>query len=139
VWLCTVACLAVSDASLSSMLLSFYVFESVLPDLCNSYVQASSPSVVLFLSIYSQHFTLRRYSSSSIMSSLKFMLTPSSFQPSRLGDSLVSGGTGVGLVRNGSPVEITQQSEDVHVDEVAIPEERRAKQICDADRERFCH
>jgi hypothetical protein len=67
----------------------------------------------------------------------KFMLTSSLSQPSRLGDSLVLGNTGVGLVRNGFPVEITQQSEDVHAYEVAIEEKKRAKQICDADRERF--
>ena len=67
-----------------------------------------------FLSIYSLHFTGRRYSSSSIISSpLKFMLASLSSQPSRLGDSLVLGNTGIGLVRNGLPVKITQQSKDV--------------------------
>jgi len=65
------------------------------------------------------------------------MLTSSSSQPSMLGDSLVLGNTGVGLVRNGLPVEITQQSEDVRAYEVAIEEQKRAKQICDVDRERF--
>ncbi|KFZ14666.1 hypothetical protein V501_03139 [Pseudogymnoascus sp. VKM F-4519 (FW-2642)] len=65
------------------------------------------------------------------------MLTSSSSQPSRLGDSLVLSNTGVGLVRNGLPVEITQQSEDVRAHEVAIDEQRRAKEICDADRARF--
>ncbi|KFZ18957.1 hypothetical protein V502_03896, partial [Pseudogymnoascus sp. VKM F-4520 (FW-2644)] len=65
------------------------------------------------------------------------MITSSSSQPSRLGDSLVLSNTGVGLVRNGLPVEITQQSEDVCAHEVAIEEQKRAKQICDADRERF--
>jgi hypothetical protein len=75
---------------------------------------------------------------SSIMSSPpKFILTSSSSQPSRLGDSLVLGNTGVGLVRNGLPVEITQQSEDIRAYEVAIEEQKRAKQICNADRERF--
>jgi hypothetical protein len=65
------------------------------------------------------------------------MLTSSSSQPSRLGDSLVLGNTHVGLVRNGLPVEITQQSEDVRAHEVAIEEQKRGKQICDTDRERF--
>jgi len=65
------------------------------------------------------------------------MLTSLSSQPSRLGDSLVLGNTGVGLVRNGLPVEITQQSEDVRAYEVTIEEQKRAKQICDVDRERF--
>lgn len=68
-------------------------------------------------------------------SPLKFALTSSSSQPSRLGDSLVFSNTGVGLV--GLPVEITHHSEDVRAHEVAIEEQKRAKQICDADRERF--
>jgi hypothetical protein len=61
------------------------------------------------------------------------MLTSSSSQPSRLGDSLVLGNIGVGLVSNGLPVETTQQSEDVRAHEVAIEEQTTAKQICDAD------
>ena len=65
------------------------------------------------------------------------MLTPSSSQPSRLGDGLVPGDTGVWLVRDGLPVEVTQQSEAFQADQVAIHEQRRAKQICNADRERF--
>ena len=78
-----------------------------------------------------------RYSSSSTMSSPKFMLTSSSSQPSRLGDGLVLGDIGVGLVPNGLPADITQQGEDIRAHEVAIEEQKRAKQICDADRERF--
>jgi hypothetical protein len=42
---------------------------------------------------------------------LNFMLTSSSFQPSRPGDSLVLGNTGIGLIRDGLPVETTQQSD----------------------------
>ena len=63
---------------------------------------------MLFLSIYSLHFILRRYSSSSVISSPpKFMLTSLSSQTSRLGDSLVLGNAGIGLIRNKLHVEIT--------------------------------
>jgi hypothetical protein len=70
-------------------------------------------------------------------SPLKFVLTTSSSQPSRLGDSLVLENTGVRLVPNGLPAEVTLQSEDGRAHEAAIEQQERAKQICDADRVRF--
>lgn len=56
----------------------------------------------------------------------KFVLTTSPSQPSRLGDTLVVGNnTG------------TRQGEAVGTHELTIEQQKRAKQICDADRERF--
>src|SRR5450756_157990 len=56
----------------------------------------------------------------------KFVLTSSLYQPSRLGDTLVTGNnTGI------------RQGEEVEAHELTIELQKRAKQICDADKERF--
>jgi hypothetical protein len=53
------------------------------------FVTGTSKRAVHFLSIYSLHFTLRRYDSCSIMSSPKFVPTSLLSQSSRLEDGLV--------------------------------------------------
>jgi hypothetical protein len=68
------------------------------------------------------------------MSSPKSVLTSLSSQPHRLRDSPVLGNIGLGLVPNGLPVE---EIEDVHTHEVAVEVQKKAKQICNVDRERF--
>jgi len=70
-------------------------------------------------------------------SPLKFVLTSSSSQPSRLGDGLVPSDSNIGFVRGGLPPEIARQGEEVDAHEAVIEQQKRAKQICDADRERF--
>ena len=59
-------------------------------------------------------------------SSPKFALTSSPSRPSRLGDALLAGNnTG------------TRQGDEVGTYEVTIEQQKRAEQICDADRKRF--
>jgi hypothetical protein len=70
-------------------------------------------------------------------SPLKFVLTSSSSQPSRLGDGLVPSDSNIGVVRGGLPPENARQVEEVDAHEAVIEQQKRAKQICDADRERF--
>lgn len=65
------------------------------------------------------------------------MLTSTSSPSSRLGERLVLRHTGVQLVPNRLPADITRQSGDSRAHEAAIEEQKRAKQICDADRDRF--
>jgi hypothetical protein len=67
----------------------------------------------------------------------EFALTSSLSQPSRLGDGLALGNTGVWFIRNGPPAEITQESKEVRAHEVAIEEQKRIKHVCDEDRRRF--
>jgi hypothetical protein len=67
-----------------------------------------------------------------------FVLTSSSSQPPRLGGTLVLGSnTGIESVCNRSPSEIPRQGEEVSAHELTIGQQERAKQVCDADRERF--
>ena len=67
----------------------------------------------------------------------KFILTSSPSQASKLRDSRVLNNPSVGFDRDWLPAKPTQQNEEARAQEVAIEEQKRAKQICDADRERF--
>ena len=70
-------------------------------------------------------------------SPLEFVLISSSSQPSRLGGGLGSSNNDVGYVRDGLSPKVAQQGEEFDADEIAIEQQRRAKQICDTDRERY--
>ena len=73
-----------------------------------------------------------------MLSPPKFVLTSSPPQPSRLGDTLVLGNnTGVESACNALTSEVTRQGEEVGAHELTIEQQNRARQICDADRERF--
>lgn len=85
---------------------------------------------MLFLSIYSLHLTLIKYDSCSIMSSPpNFVLTSSPSQASKLGDSRVLNNPSLGFDRDRLPAKLTQQNEEARAHEVAIEEQKRAKQM----------
>jgi len=72
-----------------------------------------------------------------MLSPVKFVLISSSSQPSRLGGGLVPSDNNVGSVRGGLPPTVAHQGEEVDTDEIAIEQQKRSKQICDADREKY--
>jgi hypothetical protein len=73
-----------------------------------------------------------------IMLSLpKFVLTSSPSQASKLGDSQVFDTPSVGFDRDRLLTKLTLQNKEACAHKVAIEEQKRAKQICDTNQERF--